>query len=239
MESIEHREVREAAEEHVKIAEDALVAAQQEVANAEEAGDIDRRSVALAELSVARSHHKTAVRQLQIAERAHDPFYGSRGIDLISVEVLQFSCSNPETDVTLQEIIKETADRLKKQEFQKGENEVAMKKMEGDIELEKKNKELIEIKKSHLIIESKIEGQAEAQKVKAYMEELTGAPADSLNLKQEEAVSMFTMLRKMDTIKMLSEGQSSLYITPDDVNLSIGHLYPSQHMPGASNRSMR
>merc|ERR1712086_647466 len=42
-----------------------------------------------------------------------DTFYNERGVDLISVEVLTFKCSNPETDQTLQEIIKETADRLK------------------------------------------------------------------------------------------------------------------------------
>eukprot|EP00658_Telonema_sp_P-2_P007427 TRINITY_DN1276_c0_g2_i1.p1 TRINITY_DN1276_c0_g2~~TRINITY_DN1276_c0_g2_i1.p1 ORF type:complete len:437 (-),score=132.21 TRINITY_DN1276_c0_g2_i1:418-1728(-) len=237
VESFEHREVREAAIEDTRKATVALEAAQREFSEAEQSGDLDVKSAALAQLSVARSHLKTAARQQSIAERAHDPFYGSRGVDLISVEVLQFSCSNPETDVTLQEIIKETADRLKKEEFQKGENVVAMKKMEGDIELERKNKELIEIKKSHLIIESKIEGQAEAQKIKSYIEELTGQDPDSLKIGQGEAVDMFTMLRKMDTIKMLSEGKSSMYITPDDVNLSIGHLYPSQE--GAANHTSR
>merc|ERR1711988_1035002 len=79
-----------------------------------------------------------------------DPFYEERGVQLLSVEVLQFRCSNPSTDKTLQEIIKETADRLKKKECQKGDNEVALSKLEGEIEQEKLNKQLIEIKKSHL-----------------------------------------------------------------------------------------
>merc|ERR1712054_156246 len=83
-----------------------------------------------------------------------DTFYEERGVQLISVEVLQFKCSNPETDKTLQAIIKETADRLKKKECQKGENEVALSKLEGEIEQEKLNKQLIEIKKSHLKTES-------------------------------------------------------------------------------------
>merc|ERR1712188_279061 len=73
-----------------------------------------------------------------------------RGVQLLSVEVLQFKCSNPETDKTLQAIIKETADRLKKKECQKGENEVALSAMQGAIEQEKLNIELVEIKKSHL-----------------------------------------------------------------------------------------
>merc|ERR1712100_967341 len=83
-----------------------------------------------------------------------DLFYRKRGVQLLSVEVLQFKCSNPDTDKTLQAIIKETADRLKKKECQKGENEVAISKLEGEIEQEKLNKELIEIKKSHLKTES-------------------------------------------------------------------------------------
>merc|ERR1719364_614634 len=45
-----------------------------------------------------------------------DTFYVKRGVQLLSVEVLQFKCSNPDTDKTLQAIIKETADRLKKKE---------------------------------------------------------------------------------------------------------------------------
>merc|ERR1711966_363262 len=77
-----------------------------------------------------------------------DTWYVERGVELLSVEVLQFSCSNPETDKTLQAIIKETADRLKKQEFQKGENEMALSKLKGEIEQEKLNKDLIELKKS-------------------------------------------------------------------------------------------
>merc|ERR1711959_50586 len=224
--TVDEENTRREAAERVEHAERELELAKAHLDDVEGTGDMELIRVASHEYAAAKNHLKTEKRKKDIADRAHDPFYLSRGVDLISVEVLQFNCSNPETDLTLQEIIKETADRLKKQEFQRGENEVAMSKMGGDIELEKKNKELIEIKKSHMIIESKIEGQAEAQKVRAYMEELTGN--DHVTLDANKAVEMFTMIRKMDSIKMLSEGKSTMYITPDDVNLSIGHLYPSQ-----------
>merc|ERR1711865_466057 len=118
-------------------------------------------------------------------------------------------------------------DRLKKKECQEGENEVAMSKMAGDINLEKKNAELIQIKKSHMITESRIEGQAEAEKVNAFISHLSNENSNS-HINPEKAVELYTMLRKMDAIQVMSSGNNTMYVTPDDVNLSIGQLYPSQ-----------
>jgi len=156
-----------------------------------------------------------------------DLFYEERGVQLLSVEVLQFNCSNKETDKTLQAIIKETADRLKKKECQKGENEVALSKLEGEIEQEKLNKELIEIKKSHLKTESRIEGEAEYHKVAAFLGGVTGAGPDDVHVDMEQAVQLYQMLRKLDSVKALANSKSQLYITPDDVNLTVGSLYPA------------
>merc|ERR1711998_386782 len=157
----------------------------------------------------------------------HDPFYEDRGVQLLSVEVLQFKCSNPSTDKTLQEIIKETADRLKKKECQKGENEVALSKLEGEIEQEKLNKQLIEIKKSHLKTESRIEGEAEYHKVAAFLGGVTGEGPDDIHVGMDQAVQLYQMLRKLDSVKALSSSKSQLYITPEDVNLTVGSLYPA------------
>merc|ERR1711998_433072 len=157
-----------------------------------------------------------------------DPFYEERGVQLLSVEVLQFKCSNPDTDRTLQAIIKETADRLKKKECQKGENEVALLKLEGEIEQEKLNKQLIEIKKSHLKTESRIEGEAEYHKVAAFLGGVTGEGPDDVKVPMEQAVGLYQMLRKLDSVKALSNSKSSLYVTPDDVNLTIGSMYPCE-----------
>lgn len=213
-----------------------------------------------------------------------DTWYVERGVELLSVEVLQFSCSNPETDKTLQAIIKETADRLKKQEFQKGENEMALSKLKGEIEQEKLNKDLIELKKSHLKTEAKIEGEG----VAAFIEGVSGrehmdrlhrrkpllereidqleasqaslaeddleyiqgaAKLEDLKLEQqllvdldiknaderynqehvqkEEALHIYAMLRKLDSVRMLSASGAGMYITPNDVNLTVGQLYPA------------
>merc|ERR1712139_255839 len=161
------------------------------------------------------------------AEVEEDLFYRQRGVQLLSVEVLQFKCSNPETDKTLQAIIKETADRLKKKECQKGENEVALSKLEGEIEQEKLNKQLIEIKKSHLKTESRIEGEAEYHKVVAFLGGCTGEGADEVTVPMDQAVQLYQMLRKLDSVQALADSSSTLYVTPDDVNLTVGQLYPA------------
>lgn len=135
--------------------------------------------------------------------------------------------SNPQTDKTLQEIIKETADRLKKKECQKGDNEVALSKLEGEIEQERLNKQLIELKKSHLKTESRIEGEAEYHKVAAFLGGVTGEGADEVRVPMDQAVQLYQMLRKLDSVKALSDSNATLYVTPDDVNLTVGQLYPT------------
>merc|ERR1711977_745537 len=164
---------------------------------------------------------------LPVVQSQCDPFYEERGVQLLSVEVLQFKCSNPQTDKTLQEIIKETADRLKKKECQKGENEVALSKLEGEIEQERLNKQLIELKKSHLKTESRIEGEAEYHKVAAFLGGCTGEGADEVTVPMDQAVQLYQMLRKLDSVQALADSSSTLYVTPDDVNLTVGQLYPA------------
>ncbi|KAJ9439532.1 hypothetical protein DIPPA_16912 [Diplonema papillatum] len=158
-----------------------------------------------------------------------DSFYEERGVQLISVEVLKFNCASQATDSILQDIIKETADRLKKKERQRGENEVALSRLTGEIEEEKMKKELIELKKSHLKTEARIEGEAEANKIMAYLERVTGR--DNHALDPNEAVKLFMMLRKLDSVQALSGGKSQIYLTPNDVNLSIGQMFPCGKNP--------
>eukprot|EP01059_Diplonema_ambulator_P013495 TRINITY_DN24001_c0_g1_i1.p1 TRINITY_DN24001_c0_g1~~TRINITY_DN24001_c0_g1_i1.p1 ORF type:complete len:516 (+),score=207.24 TRINITY_DN24001_c0_g1_i1:61-1608(+) len=154
-----------------------------------------------------------------------DTFYQERGVDLLSVEVLRFKCASKETDLILQDIIKETADRLKKKERQKGENEVALSRLSGEIEEEKMKKELIELKKSHLKTEARIEGEAEGNKLVAFMERTTGKEAISIDT--DKAIKMYLMLRKLDSVEALSRGNNQLMITPNDVNLSVGQIFPT------------
>merc|ERR1711918_189051 len=94
--------------------------------------------------------------------------------------------------------------------------------LEGEIEQVKLNKELIEIKKSHLKTDSRIEGEAEYHKVVAFLGGVTGDGADEVRVPMDKAVGLYQMLRKLDSVKALSNSKSTLYVTPDDVNLTGG-----------------
>ena len=110
---------------------------------------------------------------------------------------------------------------------------MAISKLEGEIEQEKLNKKLLEIKKSHLKMEYRIEGEAEYHKVAAFVGGLSGQGADDIALAPEQAIEMYQMLRKLDSVKALANSNSSLYVTPDDVNLTVGSLYPVPKGQGA------
>ena len=83
--------------------------AEQRVARA----GLDRERTPLEERELVDSNFEKAKHDVEAAEklfstmelRAHavpDTFYNERGVELMSVEVLQFNCSNSETDKTLQ-----------------------------------------------------------------------------------------------------------------------------------------
>eukprot|EP00756_Hemistasia_phaeocysticola_P028548 Hpha_TRINITY_DN16179_c3_g6::TRINITY_DN16179_c3_g6_i1::g.7954::m.7954 len=166
-----------------------------------------------------------------------DKFYAERGINLLSAEVLKFECTSKETNQILTEIIQETCDRLKRTERQRGENEVAMARLDGEIQEEKKRQELVEVKKSHLRVESRIEGEAEGTRIAAFISKLAkyDGDGDTVQLGLDKAMDIYEMLRKYEAdakqnsekraaIEALGQGTAQLYVMPDDVNLHFGTL---------------
>lgn len=154
-----------------------------------------------------------------------DAFYLARGVDLKSVEVLKFECENQETNVILQEIIKETCDRMRYKERQRGENEVALEKLEGEIQEEKKKQQLIEVKKSHLKVEAKIEGEAKGARVGEFISHLACSQVGNKELGIEQALGLYNILEKYDhqlqSNAAVAAGKTQLYVLPGDVNLNL------------------
>jgi regulator of protease activity HflC (stomatin/prohibitin superfamily) len=144
-----------------------------------------------------------------------DIFYKDRGVKLHSVEVRSISCKDVDTQRVLQEIIRETTNRLNRLQIQESENEVKIKQMNGEIESEEMKRKLLEIQRQNLQIAAETQGEAEAKRVKAFFDGL----GDKLN--SSDAVSIFNTLRKQDMLDKLSEGTAQIYFTPSDVNLSI------------------
>lgn len=166
-------------------------------------------------------------------------FYAERGIDLLSAEVLTFKCTSEDTSQILREIIQETCDRLRRTERQRGENEVALTRIEGEISEERRRQELIEVKKSHLRIEARIEGEAEGTKIIAFMTKVANGYDEGGETAQgigsEQAMAIFELLRmeleekrsrhKCQSIEALGSGTAQLYVLPDDVNLHFGTFH--------------
>jgi len=93
---------------------------------------------------------------------------------------------------------------------------VKLFRMQGQIEQERLNGELLEIQHQHSQTEAKVHGSAEADRIAAFIEGL-----DKDVPKLQDRIAMWETLRKTDALTVVSQGGASLYYTPNDVNLSI------------------
>jgi hypothetical protein len=144
-------------------------------------------------------------------------FYQRRGVRIHSLEVTRYKCADPRTSEVLQQIIEETTNRLNRLSKAESENEVSIFRMQGQIEQERLNEELLQIKQQHLRTEAQAAGCAEAERVAAFVRGLA-EPVPSL----EERIDLWKVLRQTDALSVVSEGGAQLYYTPNDVDLSIG-----------------
>merc|ERR1712072_1088488 len=74
-------------------------------------------------------HHARIEIIHQTILESNDPFYEARGSKIHSVEVRSFECLDKKIDSVLQEIIKESTDRINRLQLVESENEVALEKM--------------------------------------------------------------------------------------------------------------
>jgi hypothetical protein len=141
-------------------------------------------------------------------------FYTERGVKLHAVEMRNVSCKDAATQRILQEIIQETTNRLNRLQKQESENEVAVEKVRGEITSEEKKGKLIEMQREHARIRGLMDGEAEAVKVKAFLDGLG-------EIAVTDKIAIFNTLRKQDALESLSTGNAQLYFTPNDVDLRI------------------
>merc|ERR1719311_122949 len=99
---------------------------------------------------------------------------------------------------------------------QESENEVKLYALSGLIEQETRRADLLKVLQSHKLMEARNEGEAEAERVKAFLAS-TEATVPALDAR----VGLWNVLRKQDALQAVSSGPARLYFTPSDVNLSI------------------
>jgi hypothetical protein len=150
-------------------------------------------------------------------------FYSSRGVKVHSLEVTRYACAEASTSEVLQQIIQETTNRMNRLSQAESENEVKLFKMQGQIEQERLNGELLEIQHQHSKDEAKVQGCSEADRIAAFVSGLE----KEVPLLQDR-ISMWQTLRKTDALSAVASGGASLYYTPNDVNLSIETKMPTE-----------
>jgi len=157
-----------------------------------------------------------AIIRKAVLGREEDTFYSDRGAKVHSVEVRSIHCKDPNTEKVLQEIIKETTDRLNRLQKQSSENEVRLYKIKGEIEAEKMKADLLRIKHDHKRAEALMEGEARADNVKAFLKGLEGA-----SVPFQTQFEMWESLKKVNALGKLAKTGSQMYFTPNDLNLSM------------------
>jgi len=155
--------------------------------------------------------------------KPNDTFYTDRGAKIESVEVRSFECLDKKIDNVLQEIIKESTDRINRLQLVSSQNEVALEKMKGKIEEERLKGELIDVKNEHQRKEALIEGEAEAARVNAFLEGVSSVTSG------KEALAIFNELRKTEVMTALAGSDAHLYFTPAECDIRLGHnvSYPA------------
>lgn len=154
-----------------------------------------------------------------IAKKVHedDPeFYTKRGVKVHSLEVTRYQCADRSTAEILGQIIQETTNRMNRLSQQESENEVKVFKIQGQVQQEKVNTDLLKIQQEHQRQESYVTGTAEAVRVSAFMNALSKQVPD-----RQDRQRIWHTLRKNDALSVVSSGDAQLYYTPNDVDLSI------------------
>jgi hypothetical protein len=169
---------------------------------------------------VARVTLKKFMEELHLISKGifeDDPgFYAKRGVKIHSLEVTKYACSEKRTSEVLQQIIEETTNRLNRLSKAESENEVNIYKMQGQIQEQQLNGQLLEIQQEHTKSEAAVAGVAEAERLRAFMEGIKEEVP-----KLEDRIAMWQTLRKKDALSVVAEGGANLYYTPEGVDLSI------------------
>merc|ERR1719401_1702335 len=154
-----------------------------------------------------------------IAKKVHEDdaeFYASRGVKIHSLEVTHYQCADRRTSEILEQIIQETTNRMNRLSQAESENEVSLFRMQGQIEQEKMNGDLLKIQHEHAEREAEVGGRAEAARIAAF----AGGLEDKVP-KLEDRVAMWQVLRKTEALAAVSQSGASFYYTPNDVDLTI------------------
>merc|ERR1712083_458589 len=153
-----------------------------------------------------------------------DALFVERGVVVHNIEVTRFECVDKNTSSVLQEIIRETTNRINRMQHQQSENDVLREQMNGEIELEKQKKDLIQARSDNERAQAIIAGEADGLRLVKKAQTFLGLLGEDL----PDAEERLALLRFFEEQFMSSErtgrlasGNATLFLTPDDMNLKL------------------
>jgi hypothetical protein len=158
------------------------------------------------------------------AKAADEEFYAQRGCCVHSLEVTRFTCVDPETNGTLQELIQETTNRINRMQKQNSENEVRQAQLSGEIEMEKQRANLMNAKSENDLKLASVEGEAAGQKLAqqamTFFNSLSGAVSEPDA--RIDLLKFFEQQRALiEQTRALAQGSAHLFLTPEAMNLKL------------------
>mmetsp|Transcript_29444 Transcript_29444/g.83910 ORF Transcript_29444/g.83910 Transcript_29444/m.83910 type:complete len:522 (+) Transcript_29444:114-1679(+) len=162
--------------------------------------------------------------QTAFQAQANDGFYEERGLVVHSMEVTKYSPTDEATATTLQEIIKETTDRINRLQAQRSENDVKAAKLLADIGLERNRTQLILTQAGNSRLVASNEGEAEgvqlAKAASTFFSELDSSLPDL-----DERVTLYKLHKQLENqntrTKHISSGKATLFMTADELNFNL------------------
>merc|ERR1711884_630091 len=133
-----------------------------------------------------------------ISNRVHQEdsdFYHTRGVKVHSLEVTRYQCADRKTSEVLQQIIQETTNRMNRLSQAESETEVKLFRMQGEIDQEKLNGQLLAIQHEHAQAEAQVSGMAEADRIASFV-----AGMEKQVPELQDRLALWQTLRKTDAL---------------------------------------
>jgi len=153
-----------------------------------------------------------------------EEFYLQRGCLVHGLEVIRFSCLDPETNRILQELIQETTNRINRMQKQNSENEVQQAQLAGETEVERQRATLIEAKAENDLKLASVDGEAAGLRLaQQALTFFNGLGATALDMDARiELLKFFEQQRAtIEQTDALAKGNAHLFITPEAMNLKL------------------
>jgi len=161
---------------------------------------------------------------------ASDDFYRMRGVTLQSMELTRYDAVDAKTVQVLQNIIRETTNRLNKLQRQNSDNEVRQESLTAEIALENNRTLFIETEalNRRLLAESRgaVDGGGVSRSIASFFEGLNATLPNSTAQMELYRLHIAMNASAVDT-KNLAGGSADLYVAPKDMTLKL-------LMPGVS-----